>query len=424
MNMNSEEMRYRKYARHFFICLLATHLFVCGYAQQDSLLRAKEFSARGGLPNFFSKIKEGKTLRIAFLGGSITRAGNGYRDQLLTWLREQYPANRFEEIMAAVSGTGSDFGACRVKQHVTEHKPDLVLVEFAVNDNRWRMQYVRETMEGIVRQVWKADAKTDICFIYTIANENLPDLQKGLFPASVTAMEAVASYYHIPSIHMGLAIRDEINAGKLVMMGKKEEQTLPVFSADGVHPFPETGHKIYTQVLAKNLSLMRDNSVTARHRMPAPLEKDNWSNAGMARLNMQKNFTGNWGITDSVTKGREYYPLLPQVFSTASTDATVTVQFKGTRLGLADIMGPGTSAVEITIDNQPPRTINRFDAFCTYYRLNYFLITGLPKGRHTATIRLSPATLDKQAILQTRNVVMKDPSLYQGKTMYVGAVLY
>src|SRR5690349_10238609 len=100
--------------------------FNFAFAQQDSLLAAKEFSPRHGLPNFFAKVKSGKPVKIAFLGGSITRAGNGYRDQVLQWFRSQYPNNQFEEIMAAVSGTGSDFGACRVKQHVIDHEPDLV----------------------------------------------------------------------------------------------------------------------------------------------------------------------------------------------------------------------------------------------------------------------------------------------------------
>jgi hypothetical protein len=159
---------------------------------------------------------------------------------LLNWFRNQYPANRFEEIMAAVSGTGSDFGACRVQQHVIDHKPDLVFIEFAVNDNRMRMQFVRETMEGIVRQLWKSTTTTDICFIYTLANENLPVLQKALFPASVSAMETVADFYAIPGIHMGLAVVDSINNGKLLMTGKKEEQsTIPIFSVPGL---PVTGN--------------------------------------------------------------------------------------------------------------------------------------------------------------------------------------
>lgn len=410
--------------RFVAVCFFTAAVYTAG-AQADSLAPAKELSARNGLPNFFAKIKNNKTLRVAFLGGSITRAGNGYRDQVMTWFREQYPSAKFEEIMAAVSGTGSDFGASRVKQHVIDHKPDLVFVEFAVNDNRWRMQLVRETMEGIVRQIRKANNKTDICFIYTFANENLPQLQKGLFPASVTAMEVIADHYQIPGIHMGLAVIDEINKGKLVMMGKKEDANgVPLFSVDGVHPLPETGHRIYTQVLARNLPLLKAGSVAVRNIFPDALEANDWSKAGMARLSIKKNFKGEWNVTDSVTKGKEYYPLLPQVFSTASPDAEVTVKFKGTRFGLADIMGPSTTAIEITIDGQAPRVINRFDAFCTYYRLNYFIISGLPEGKHVATIRLAKTTLDKEAILKTRNVTIKDPHMYEGKNMYVGAILY
>jgi hypothetical protein len=414
-----------KLMRGIILGVFAVTFFIQADAQADSLLPSKELSVRGGVPNFYAKIKGNKTVRIAFLGGSITRAGNGYRDQILTWFRAQYPSCKFEEIMAAVSGTGSDFGACRVQQHVIDHKPDLVFVEFAVNDNRWRMQFVRETMEGIVRQIWKANKKTDICFVYTFANENLPQLQKGLFPTSVTAMEAVASHYNIPSIHMGLAVIDEIGEGKLLMMGKKDETaTLPLFSVDGVHPLPETGHRIYTQVLAGNLPLLKMNSTSTKHILPAALESNDWSRSGMARLSLQQNFTGDWQMTDSVTKGKEYYPLLPQVFSTASTDAAVTVKFRGTRFGLADIMGPGTGIIEVVIDNEPARIINRFDAFCTYYRLNYFIISGLPQGKHTATIRLSKTPIDKEAILKTRNVVVKDWSIYQPRNMYVGAILY
>lgn len=396
-----------------------------GIVQKDSLVPAKEVTARGGLPNFSRKVAEGKTVRISFLGGSITRAGNGYRSQILEKLRQEYPNTTFEEIMAAVSGTGSDYGACRVKQHVIDLKPDLLFCEFAVNDNRWPMKYVRETMEGIVRQVWKASATTDICFVYTFANENLVDLRRGVFPASASAMEAVADHYQIPSIHMGLAAIEEINSGKMLMMGKSDgSQQLPLFSNDGVHPLPETGHKIYTAVLAKNLDLMKSNPGIVRHKLPAPLEPDNWSDAGMADLSMKRNFTGTWAITDSVTKGKEYYSLMPEVFSTVSPDAVATIKFKCTRFGLADIMGPTTSVIEVRIDNDPPRIINRFDAFSTYYRLNYFLIKNLSPGSHTATIRLSSSPLDKEAILKTRTQTISNPLLYRQNALYVGAILH
>jgi hypothetical protein len=87
-------------------------------------------------------------------------------------------------------------------------------------------------------------------------------------------------------------------------------------------------------------------------------------------------------------------------------------------------MGPGTAAIEITIDQQAPRIINRFDAFSTYYRLNYFIISDLPAGKHVATIKLAPGNIDKAAILKTRNVVVNDWAPYEKQAMYIGSILY
>ncbi len=408
-----------------FICLLLLSVSIVSVAQGDSLLPAKEITVRNGLPNFYKKLKAGKEVKIAFLGGSITRAGNGYRDQLLKSLREQYPSNSITEIMAAVSGTGSDFGACRVNEHVIRHQPDLLFVEFAVNDNKMLMKLVRETMEGVVRQTWKANKATDICFIYTFSSENLTTLQKGLFPPSVSAMEAVAEYYGIPSIHMGLAVVNEISKGKMLIQGKREENNAtPLFSYDGVHPLPETGHRIYTGVLLKNLNQLNISGQATKHKLPKPLEAKNWEDAGMLSLGKSVQFIGPWATTDSVTKGREYYSLLPKVYATNDTNAVIIAKFKGTRFGMADIMGPGTASIEITIDNDPPRIINRFDAFCTYYRLNFFIISGLSSGKHTAKVRLLKGRLDKPGILKTRNNNITDWNPYKNEALYAGALLY
>lgn len=407
------------------IYFLFTGSGLSSFAQSDSLLPAKEMTVRNGLPNFYKKLKEGKEVKIAFLGGSITRAGNGYRDQLLKSLRGQYPYNTITEIMAAVSGTGSDFGACRVDEHVIRHKPDLLFIEFAVNDNKMLMKRVRETMEGIVRQTWKANANTDICFIYTFSSENLSTLQNGLFPPSVSAMEAVADHYGIPGIHMGLAVVDEISKGKMQIMGNKENtNTLPLFSNDGVHPLPETGHRIYTSVLQKNLGQLAIGSKAAKHKLPAALETNNWSDAGMLSLSKNVQFIGHWAVTDSVAKGKEYYSLLPRVYVTKDTNAVIIAKFKGTRFGMADILGPGTAAIEITIDDNPPKIVNRFDAFCTYYRLSFFIITGLKPGKHTARVRLLKGQLNKEEILKTRNNTIKDWAPYQNEALYTGALLY
>lgn len=72
-------------------------------------------------------------MKIAFLGGSITQAP-GYRVQFEKWFKRSYPEVPLSTINAGIGGTGSDLGVARVDEKVLSENPDLVFVEFAVND--------------------------------------------------------------------------------------------------------------------------------------------------------------------------------------------------------------------------------------------------------------------------------------------------
>ena len=110
--------------------MLATCLGAAPYSHDVEV--AEEFRPRDGLPNLFAKLQAGGPVRIAYLGGSITAAA-GWRPKTLAWFKAQYPAAEVVEINAAISGTGSDFGACRVRGDVMAQSPDLVFLECRVN---------------------------------------------------------------------------------------------------------------------------------------------------------------------------------------------------------------------------------------------------------------------------------------------------
>ena len=91
----------------------------------EELAAAAECHARGGLPNFFAKLRAGGEVRIAYLGGSIT-AQEGWRPKTLNWFQEQFPLAKVSQINAAIGGTGSDLGVFRLKQDVLDQRPDLL----------------------------------------------------------------------------------------------------------------------------------------------------------------------------------------------------------------------------------------------------------------------------------------------------------
>jgi len=83
-------------------------------------------------------------------------------------------------------------------QDVLAFKPDLIFVEFAVNDGGADPFDVLQGMEGIVRQAWRTNPQTDICYVYTYANGFERDLDRGLCPRAASADEKLADWYNIP----------------------------------------------------------------------------------------------------------------------------------------------------------------------------------------------------------------------------------
>jgi hypothetical protein len=382
-----------------------------------------EFKARGGLPNFFSKVSQGDSIRVAYLGGSIT-AQEGWRVLSLEWFSQRFPNAQFSEINAAIGGTGSDFGVFRLNDHLLRFKPDLVFVEFAVNDSDRPSEKITRSMEGIVRQIWRQNSLTDICFVYTIEEQNVEIEQRGQLPASAVTMETIADRYHIPSINFGFEVVKMFNNKQLIIKGSEQELNgVKVFSGDGVHPFSETGHVIYNNILKRSFETMipSNKSGFKQHVLPKPIAKDYFSNTQMIDFT-EAELSENWQIFQIADQptfnfAGEY---LKKIGKASRSGETLRVRFKGRTIGAYDIMGPDAGKVIIEIDGVIKDTISRFDRFCTYRRMNYFLIDHLEDKEHEVVFRVLSEPFNKAAILD-RNI--GNPEDYKENNWYVGKIL-
>jgi hypothetical protein len=80
--------------------------------------------------------------------------------------------------------------------------------------------------------------------------------------------------------------------------------------------------------------------------------------------------------------------------------------------------------VIVTLDEQPPRLVSRFDAYCTYRRLATLMIgADLPDEVHTVKIEISAEPPDKAKILAQRKQTMDNPGRFKGTEFYPGAIL-
>lgn len=93
------------------------------------------------LKNFHEKARCKEPVSIVFFGGSLTWGANAsdpqitsYRGLMMQWLREKYPHTPITFHDASIGGTGSQLGMFRLERDVQSRSPDLVFVDFTVND--------------------------------------------------------------------------------------------------------------------------------------------------------------------------------------------------------------------------------------------------------------------------------------------------
>jgi len=409
----------------------ATWLIELSLAQETGSLReAVECHPRAGLPNFRGKVEAGKAVKVAYLGGSIT-AAPGWRVQSREWLTRQYPQAQFEEIHAAIGGTGSDLGVFRFQNDVLRHRPDLVFVEFAVNDGGAAPEQIHKAMEGIVRQAWRMDPAIDLCFVYTVSEPVLPQLRSGRMQRSASAMEELADWYQIPSIHFGVEVVRQEAAGELIFKAPRPARLTDarplVFSTDGVHPHVETGHRLYTDAIARSWpALWNAGTQPKAHDLVKPLRSDNWEMARQVAITPGM-LRGDWKVLPAEDPlAKRFQRNMPHLYRAQSAGAELAFTFKGTTAAVFDLVGPDGGRLSLQVDDRSPVLQNRFDAYCTYHRMSKLNVAQeVPAGNHQVRIALTSERLEKRMILFEHNQADFDqhPEKYAGHTWVIGSLL-
>jgi lysophospholipase L1-like esterase len=153
------------------------------------------------LQQALAKLRRGETISVVAIGGSITTghqarppATEGWAGQVNRWFQEQAAATGGKVVFhnAGASGTDSAFGAIRIQDHVLAYEPDLVIVEFAIND-QWLSQRVRQrSYEGVLRQLL---AGSDRAVVLLALNEKAN-------PNKSTRVEEerIGSHYGLPTL--------------------------------------------------------------------------------------------------------------------------------------------------------------------------------------------------------------------------------
>ena len=335
-----------------------------------------------GLGRTWQKLETDKKLNIAYFGGSITVGAGAsdmnktsWRPQTTAWFRAKFPDAKITEIMASIGGTGSELGTYRAQNDLIAKKPDLVFVEFAVNDHAVGEESQRRWSEAIVRQIKNANPAADIVFVYTTAKQ-YETYSKGHTPDTVKWQEEVANHYGIPSVNVGQALFEVIRDGG---------GTWDSLTKDGVHPL-DAGYAIYAKTVAEFLEAHRkDAPVPADASLPAPIAKFPIDN--VACVDAWTVSSSGW-TKDPESLARKY----PHQLTSNVPGTTLEVPFHGSAIGLYWLVAGDGGKIECAVDNGPGKTVSASDAVAVKnkpYAKYVILFDELPDKEHVLRLKVS-----------------------------------
>ncbi|MDR2706356.1 MAG: SGNH/GDSL hydrolase family protein [Planctomycetaceae bacterium] len=415
----------------YCLCILGLFIFVpllwSAGTPEFRYVPMELLQSRDGVGNVLEKLNKGETVKIAYLGGSIT-AANGWRPKTTEWFKKTFPNAKIEEIHAAIGGTGSDLGVFRLGHDVLQYQPDLLFVEFAVNDGGALPENIWRSMEGIVRQTWKSNPKTDIVFVYTISEALAKEPREGICNRSMSSMELLADFYGIPSINFAVPVFALEKSGKLLFKGESAPEGVILFSTDSVHPL-DAGHQIYAQTVAESFEKMKETKpVDHQPKLSKTFVRNNWENARLVPIT-ESMLQGEWKKLDNTDQlQKSFGQRLGEIWHSGKPGSKLTFKFKGSQAKIYDLLGPNGGQVIVTVDGKTKETpIARFDSYCTYHRL---ATLGLafdldPDVVHTVTVEVHPEQPSRQPVafrLKDPEKELAEPK-FQGTNVWFGQLM-
>ena len=334
-------------------------LLIAVAAWTSAATAADYYQVRGGIPNsqYFFKFDRVGNQYLFFIGDSVL-AGTGLKDkglrysaQMVKGFKKYFPEAGMRETRHMQPG-GSWFGVFRCSRGQAVFgevicSGHLAILDFAADDRGVDIEQVKTSLEGLVRQITHYRATHSKILVYTLTPEMLEVYKAGKTPEYIEVCEQIADHYGIPSLNLAKYAADKIIAGQI---------SFEDFSADGINP-TDAGAKIYAEAMAAFI----DDLMTAypvpekpkRYVLPEPLfPATNDNGRIVAYEDPQVKQSGDW-------KPGQESPIGPfrHLLTSDETGATLTLKFKGSEIGIIDVVDKGTADYEYSVDGAAPQKL-------------------------------------------------------------------
>jgi len=185
-------------------------------------------------------LKSGKKLHIVALGDSLTygwMVQKGYIDFFSELLTRKYPGSRFVITNKGVPGDTAAGGLQRLQRDVLDLQPDLVFVQFALNDAFCGVspEQFQSSVTGIIDRIRRHTA-AEILLMSSVA---LPASENRIVAGHYDALARIAETEQVAVARVHEYWQQKAAEGPL---------PAPPVQADGVHP-TEYGYRLMAEAV-------------------------------------------------------------------------------------------------------------------------------------------------------------------------------
>ncbi|MBQ8922802.1 MAG: SGNH/GDSL hydrolase family protein [Oscillospiraceae bacterium] len=208
------------------------------------------------LNRVFDRAEKGEDLTIAYVGGSITegyaagsRSPQCYASVSAAAFQEAYCKGGTVTCQNnGLSGTPSILGNLRVGSEVLEAAPDIIFLEFAVNDGT-EMDY-KVCYESLVRTCLEAENEPAVILLFTYMETGHTCQEQ---------QQEIGAHYDLGMISVRDAILPEMEAGRMQWSE---------YGDDDVHPTVQ-GHALLGEFIAEYFKEAKAKKADASYQIPA-----------------------------------------------------------------------------------------------------------------------------------------------------------
>ncbi len=370
--------------------------------------------------NSYYKLMTDKSLKIGYIGGSIT-VGTGSSDSntrswpalVSEWFSSKFPESEGYQIVhnnAGHGGHGSVYAQYRIIEGLklgTEDQPDLIFLEFAINDGLDGTDYInaKKNLNTILKTIYQYNENTDVALVIT-TDSNKSERKLKYEDSTKSILDAhneVAEAYGLPVIDVGNMLWDDMeteaaeNGYSSVIYYENNELVgiWPKHFSDWVHP-SNMGHLKYAGYITYYLDTVFSKKTEVPSGYVASYIPENADEiCGTALVNPYSVMAANVGVPEGYSATGD----VEGGIITTKTGVEFTVKFEGTSFGMwikyaVDVGG----AVDVIIDGdtENPIELNLYRVYESGMEENpdygetktkvETVVTDLANGTHTAKI--------------------------------------